>query len=341
MGKLINKLSDEEKDNAIERTMPEWQEPMLAKLTHDHFSDESWLYERKLDGQRVIAYVNSNGGVELKSRNRKSLNDTYPDIEKALSKKAVRGCILDGEVVAFDKNNVSDFQRLQPRMQASSREESKDSNVKVYYYIFDCTYIDGHDISKCSLNSRKKLLKEAVDWDDPLFWTPYRKREGIEYYKEACGKGWEGLIAKNSESGYTHGRSKQWLKFKCIKQQEFIIGGFTEPKGEREGLGALLLGFYDNNDLVYAGEVGTGFDNETLNYLRNKLENIERDSSPFDRGEPQKKDVHFVTPKLVCEVAFTEWTGEDKLRHPRYKGERDDKKPKNVHKEDISQEAEL
>ena len=341
MSDLIDRLSDEEREKARETSMPDWMDPMLAKLTHDYFSSDEWVFERKLDGERVMAYVEPDGEVRFMSRNQKRINESYPEIEEALADQAPAGCILDGEVVAFNAEHVSDFQRLQPRMHASSREESRESGVRVYYYIFDCLYVDGHDITGCGLRSRKKLLKAALNWDDPLRWTPHRNDDGLEYYKEACSKGWEGLIAKHAGSEYVHGRSSKWLKFKCIMQQEFVVCGFTEPHGERVGFGALLLGFYHEGDLVYAGKVGTGFDDETLEDLHDRLEDLKRETSPYDQGDPATKEVHFVTPELVCEVAFTEWTDADELRHPRYKGLRRDKAPEDVHKEAESQRAEL
>ncbi|MGC9529664.1 MAG: non-homologous end-joining DNA ligase [Candidatus Bipolaricaulaceae bacterium] len=341
MSNLLQRLSDEEREKARETSMPDWMDPMLAKLTHDHFTGEEWIFERKLDGERLLAYIEQDGQVRLMSRNQKRINDSYPEIEEALADQVPAGCILDGEVVAFDEHNVSDFQRVLPRRHASSRQEARQSGVKVYYYMFDCLYVEGHDITRCPLRSRKKVLKAAIRWDDPLRWTPHCNDDGLNYYKEACSKGWEGLIAKHAGSEYVHGRSSKWLKFKCVVQQEFVICGFTEPHGERVGFGALLLGFYRGDDLVYAGKVGTGFDDQTLNDLRGRLEALERETSPYDRGKPQTKGVHFVTPRLVCEVRFTEWTGDDDLRHPRYKGLRRDKDPKDVHKEAESQKGDL
>ncbi len=341
MSSLLQKLSAAEREKAKKRSMPDWMEPMLAKLTHDYFSNEDWIYERKLDGQRVITYVEPGGKVLLMSRNNKQLNATYPEIEEALTSQASHSCILDGEVVAFDEEGISDFQTLQPCMQTSSREESKASGVRIFYYVFDCLYIEGHDITGCALRSRKELLREALKWDDPLRFTPHHSGDGLEFYKEACEKGWEGLIAKRADSRYLHSRSSNWLKFKCSMGQEFVICGFTEPHGERVGFGALLLGFYQYRDLVYAGQVGTGFDDQTLKELRARLERIERKTSPYDRGDPQTKETHFVTPKLVCQVAFSEWTKDEKLRHPRFKGLRRDKEPEEVHKEGQSQAADL
>lgn len=336
MGKLIDRLGEDVRSKAKKASMPDWMDPMLAKLTHDHFTSEDWVFERKLDGERVIAYVNENGSVRLMSRNEKILNDTYPDIAGALEKHAPAGCILDGEMAAFGSEDVSDFQRLQPRMQAASREEAE-SQVKVWYYVFDIMYADGHDLSDVPLKARKALLREAVQWDDPLRFTPHRVADSLDDYEKACDKGWEGLIAKKADAGYTHGRSADWLKFKCVMQQEFVIGGFTEPEGERVGFGALLLGFYRDGKLVYAGQVGTGFDDEFLQDTREKLGELEREDSPFDEGDPPAKNTHFVEPELVGEVEFTEWTGEDRLRHPRFQGLRRDKKAKDVHKEAESQ----
>jgi len=341
MTDLLEKIPDDERKKCLRKPMPDWMEPMLAKLTHDYFSDEEWIFERKLDGERVLAYIKPDGKVWLMSRNKKQLNKHYPDIENALNNYAPRGCILDGEVVAFNKQGLSDFQKLQPRIQASSPDESIKSGVIVYYYIFDCLYMEGYNMTKCSVRTRKKLLKQALVWQDPLRFTPHHNGHGLKYFKEACENGWEGIIAKHSTSSYVPGRSRKWLKFKCVMQQEFVICGFTDPQGERVGFGALLLGFYRHGNLVYAGEVGTGYDDKTLKSLRSKMNRIERKTSPYDKGNPQKKSVHFITPKLVCSVAFTEWTEDNKLRHPRFKGLREDKRPEDTHKEAESQNAEI
>ncbi|HKL26923.1 MAG TPA: non-homologous end-joining DNA ligase [Desulfuromonadales bacterium] len=333
---FLEKLPEKERDKAKKKGLPEWIKPMLATLTDDPFTDPAWLFERKLDGERSLAFVESARKVRLLSRNRKSLNVSYPEIVDALADQTPADCILDGEIVAFNADKVSDFQRLQPRMQASDAEEARNSRIAVYYYIFDCVYLDGYDLAQCSLRSRKQLLKAAIDWQDPLRWTAHRNAEGFDYYRQACRKGWEGLIAKQADSAYVHSRSRKWLKFKCVKRQEFVIGGFTEPEGERIGFGALLLGFYRNDSLVYAGRVGTGFDDQTLKDLHGRLSRIERKTSPYGQGNPEGQDVHFVTPRLVCEVEFTEWTADDKLRHPRFKGLRRDKRAKDVHREEAS-----
>ncbi len=328
-------------DNAKRKDMPDWIEPMLAKLTHDHFEGEDWYFERKLDGERVLAFIDGKGNVALYSRNQKMINESYPEIVETLEENCNIPMILDGEVVAFNEDNISDFQKLQPRMHVNDRKESLDSDIEVYYYIFDCPYAQNHDLSECEIQQRKKFLKNNINWTDPLRFCKHWRGNGIEHYKSACKKGWEGLIAKKADSKYVHSRSSKWLKFKCIKQQEFIVVGFTEPEGERKGFGALLIGYYDEGKLVYSGEVGTGFDDEFLQDFRDKLDNIRIDKSPLDRGEPEKKNTHFVEPKYVCEVTFTEWTSSNKLRHPSFKGLRRDKKPEDVHKEDKNQIAEM
>jgi DNA ligase D-like protein (predicted ligase) len=339
MAELIDVMTDKGQKQAQKTEMPEWMDPMLARLTHDYFTDEDWYFERKLDGERVISYVRPDGSVHLLSRNQKHLNDHYPELEHALEDHAPHGVILDGEVVALNDQGVSDFEALQPRMQVSSRKEAEQSDVKVYYYLFDCLYADGHDITPCALKERKKVLKAIIDYEDPLRLIPQRIADDLGYYREACEKGWEGLIAKDSNARYVHSRSSKWLKFKCVAQQEFVIGGFTDPHGERVGFGAILIGFYRDSELVYAGKVGTGFDDDTLKHLRERFDDIERKTSPFDQGDVPDSEVHFVTPEMVCEVAFTEWTDHDKLRHPRYKGLRRDKSAHDVHKEIESQAA--
>ncbi|MDX1644451.1 MAG: non-homologous end-joining DNA ligase [Thermoanaerobaculia bacterium] len=334
----LDGLDDEQRSRARRRSLPDWLEPMLARLTHQPFSDPDWIYERKLDGERVLAFKDG-ASVRLMSRNEKELGDSYPEIVEALAEQPCERIVLDGEVVAFDSDGTSDFQRLQPRMQASSREEALASSVAVYYYLFDCPWAAGYDLSEVSLRSRKSVLFRLVEWDDPLRFTPHRNERGVDYLEEACERGWEGLIAKQADSEYSGGRSSRWLKLKCVERQELVIGGFTEPSGERVGLGALLLGFYRESELVYAGKVGTGFDEETLEDLRRRLDRLERQTSPFDRGDPDADGVHFVTPKLVCEIGFTEWTDDDKLRHPRYLGLRRDKPAEDVHKEAEAQEV--
>lgn len=332
MAKWLDRLDKDVREKLSKVKMPSDVNPMLATLTDNHFSDPEWLFERKLDGERCLAFHNGET-AHLYSRKPKSLDATYPEIREALEAQKT-SCIVDGELVAFDGDTTS-FSRLQKRMQIKKAEEARRSDVSVYYYIFDLIYLDGYDITALPLRERKKLLKHALRFEDPLRYTDHRLEDGEAYLREACKKGWEGLIAKDTNAGYQTGRSKKWLKFKCVNQQELVIVGYTDPEGERTGFGALLLGFYDKDDLHYAGRVGTGFDEEELTRLHKQLTRLERKTAPVvDDAQARSKGVHWVKPELVAEIGFTEWTQDNRLRHPRYLGLRHDKFAKEVIKEE-------
>jgi len=332
MNDLLKKLNDREKEKLKKKEQPEWTNPMLAKLSHEIFSDKNWIYERKLDGERILIFKNGNK-ISLKSRNKKELNETYPEIEEAIKDQDPKNFIIDGEMVAFD-GKITSFSKLQNRMHLKDPEEINKSKTRVYFYVFDIIYFEGYDLTKLGLTHRKAILKDAIKFKDPLRFTSHRTENGEKYHKEACKKGWEGLIAKKADSEYVHQRSSNWLKLKCVNQQEFVIGGYTDPEGERIGFGALLLGFYENGEFQYAGKVGTGFDDKTLEDLHQKLSKIKKKDPEFAENKdlPSKK-VHWVKPKYVAEIGFTEWTNTNKLRHPRYLGLRRSKKPGEVIKE--------
>lgn len=328
-----DELSDELRSRLKKQVQPEWTPPMLATLTHDPFSDVDWIYERKLDGQRLLAFRSGNE-VRLMSRNRKPNTERYPEIAESLAKIRSDDFIVDGEIVAFE-SGVSSFAKLQPRMQINDAQKARRSGVKVYFYVFDLLHLDGYDVTDLPLRNRKALLRKALDFDDPIRFSPHRNAEGLKFLDGACRSGWEGLIAKRADSPYKHSRSPDWLKFKCSNEQEFVIGGYTDPQGARVGFGALLLGYYEDGELQYAGKVGTGYDDETLRRLHRKLSALKRKTPPFAGSDLPGKGVHWVTPRLVAQVGFTEWTGDGKLRHPRYLGLRDDKDPKDVVREDV------
>lgn len=332
MASPLDALSEEER-RGLPDARPSFAKPMLAKLSHEIFSDPDWIFERKLDGERILT-VGKGGDVKLYSRNEKSADHNYPEIRDCLKKTAkTRNFTVDGEIAAF-RDGVSSFQALQPRMQARKPEQARQSGVKIYFYIFDIINVDGKSLEDLPLRTRKRVLKEAFDFKDPLRFTAHRNEEGEKFHAEACKKGWEGVIGKKADSKYLHTRSGNWLKLKCVRRQEFVIGGFTDPEGERTGFGALLVGYYENGKLRYAGKIGTGYDDETLKSLSGKLKNMERKTPPFsDQAELPSKGVHFVTPDLVCEAGFTEWTRGGKLRHPRYLGLRRDKEPGEVYRE--------
>jgi DNA ligase D-like protein (predicted ligase) len=315
----------------------DWPGPMLATLTHEPFSDPGWVYERKLDGERCIAARNGDE-VRLLTRNAKDLNDTYPELVDAIAAQDTDDFVVDGEIVAFD-DAVTSFRRLQQRMQIKDPDEARASAVAVYLYLFDIPFLLGRDCMALPLRIRKRLLRDAVRFDDPLRFTPHRNEHGEAYLEEACAKGWEGLIAKRADAPYSTSRSRDWLKLKCVARQELVIGGFTEPGGSRKGFGALVVGFHDGDALVCAGKVGTGFDDETLVSLHAEMAELEQDDPPFDRGELPGGAVHWIRPELVAEIGFTEWTGDGQLRHPRFIGLRRDKAPRDVVREDRRNKA--
>lgn len=329
----LDVLSDETREALRARQQPDWTSPMLATLTDDPFSDPEWVYERKLDGERFLTFRHGDD-VRLLSRNRKELNPSYPELVEAFEGQPTEDFIVDGEIVAFD-GNLTSFARLQPRMQTHDPDEARRSDVTVFCYLFDVLHVDGQDTTTLPLRDRKRVLEQTIDFSDPLRYATHRNEDGEAYHREACEKGWEGVIAKKADSPYAHSRSTDWLKFKCVAAQELVIGGFTEPEGSRVGFGALLVGYYDDGDLVYAGKVGTGYDEETLARLRNRLEGLERKTSPF-AGDVREKGARWATPDLVGEFGFTEWTQDGKLRHPRFKGLRRDKDPHDVVKEETS-----
>jgi DNA ligase D-like protein (predicted ligase) len=310
---------------------PEWIYPMLAVLTARRFSDERWIYERKLDGERCLVF---RGGdkINIMSRNKKALNDTYPDLIKAIKKVKRNDFIVDGEIVAFEGKATS-FAKLQKRMQVKKPDRKLLAEIPVTLYIFDVLYLNGRDLTGRPLFERKEALERNFYLEDPLRLLTFIRKKGEEYHQAACHKGWEGVIAKRLDSIYRSGRSEDWLKFKCSNQQEFVIGGFTDPMGSRVGFGALLIGFYENGKLKFAGKVGTGFNAELLRKLTKRLKEIERKESPFANDITGLRGVHWVKPVLVAQIAFTEWTEDGKLRHPRFVGIRRDKDPKEVIRE--------
>ena len=270
---------------------PEWIVPMAATLTQERFTGPEWVFERKYDGIRVLAFKRGTD-VRLFSRNR--LPQHLPAVAEAIGRLPPRNAVLDGEVT----------------WRSSSNDEPG-----ILYHVFDVLWLDGRDVMPLPLDGRRALLT-ALPFASPLARvTPLTSDKPWE---RACAEGWEGVIAKRRDSAYEHRRSRHWLKMKCETSQEFTIGGFTDPQGGRVGLGALLVGCFEAGEFVYAGKVGTGLDTNMLLDLRRRLDAIERPASPFSRatGLPRLR-VHWVEPRITVSVAFIEWTVHRKLRHPR------------------------
>jgi DNA ligase D-like protein (predicted ligase) len=304
--------------------------PMKAVLVDAPFSDPGWLFERKLDGIRCGA-IRRAGRVRLQSRTGEPLNRSYPELVDALEGGGP-DAIADGEIVAF-RGGVTSFSRLQGRMQIRDPERARRSRIAVYLYLFDLLELDGADLRERPLRERKRALRRAAAFRGHVRFTPHRVAEGEAYFREACRRGWEGVIAKRADSPYAATRSRDWRKIKCSRAQELVIGGWTAPKGTRQRLGALLVGYFEDGALRYAGKVGTGFDNATLEMLGDELERRERPDPPFaDGGLP--RTVRWAEPELVAQVAFTEWTRDGRLRHPRFEGLRRDKPAAEVVREE-------
>jgi ATP-dependent DNA ligase len=280
---------------------PEWIVPMAATLTQERFAGPEWLFERKFDGIRLLAYKQG-ADVRLYSRNR--LRQNIPSIANAIAALPVRDAILDGEM---------------------------DWSRGASYHVFDVMWLDGRDVTALALEERRALL-EALPFGPPLHRV--RAIDHPRPWERACEDGWEGVIAKRRDSRYEQRRSPLWLKMKCEASQELVIGGFTDPQGGRVGLGALLVGFFEKDDLVFAGRVGTGFDTKLLLDLRTRLDALEIARPPFTRGTglPRVR-AHWVRPEIVVQVAFIEWTVHGKLRHPRLLGVRFDKAAREVVRE--------
>ncbi|MGI8576939.1 MAG: non-homologous end-joining DNA ligase [Nocardioidaceae bacterium] len=338
-------LTDEAVGQVPVEPISEVPGPALATLTRERFTNANWLFERKLDGMRVLA-ERSRDGVILRSRNGAAAGASFPEIVEALAAQHTPDFVVDGEVVAFDGAQTS-FAGLQPRMHVSDAAKARRSGVEVFYYVFDLLHLDGHSARALALRDRKDLLRELFDWRDPLRFTEHRNADGEAYFREACAKGWEGIIAKRAAAPYKPGRTRDWLKFKCEQGQEFVIGGWTDPQGSRLGFGALLLGYFDETTaLVYAGRVGTGFDRAMLASLHKRLVALERRSPAYDESTLPRAAasragvhgaisgvIHWATPELVAQVSFAEWTRDGQLRHPRFVGLREDKAARDVVRE--------
>lgn len=305
--------------------MPHLILPMMAKLADKPFNHPDWIFENKWDGFRAVAEV-KNGEVELYSRSQKSFKEQYPQLVKALKKLAVKNVILDGEIVVQDEKGRVVFQDLQ-NFQNTPTEY-------LYYYVFDILYLNGLDLTHLPLLERKKHLEKVLQNSDPIRYSEHVVENGIDFFKKAEALKTEGIMAKKADSRYQLGkRSDNWLKVKTHLRQEVVIGGFTEPKGSRVHLGALLLGVYENGELKYTGQAGSGFNRESLEMLIKKLKPLEQAESPFAGKVKVSREVTWVKPVLVCEVSFAEWTAAGLMRQAIFEGLRSDKKATDVVRE--------
>jgi bifunctional non-homologous end joining protein LigD len=311
------------------QTMP--IELMLATLTDRRDFGDDWLLERKFDGERCVARK-AGGEVRLESRTAKDLTSTYPEIRAAVAAQQARDLLLDGEVVAYDGAQTS-FSRLQQRLGVRNPSPEEVAAYPVVFCVFDVLLIDGDDLRDRPLSDRRARLESAIAPSPALQVSEAWHGDSQRRFAQACGAGWEGLIAKRAEAPYVSGRSRDWLKLKCVWEQEFVIGGYTDPAGVRTDFGALLVGYYDDGRLRYAGKVGTGYSQATLRDLGARLRELETRESPFVDARPIPRGTHWIRPELVAQVGFAEWTNDGRLRQPRFLGLRDDKRPAEVVRE--------
>src|ERR1700722_5917538 len=296
---------------------------MLATLTDRRDFGDDWILERKFDGERCVVRK-VDGDVQLESRTGKDLTGTYPEVRSAVAAQAPRRLLLDGEVVAHD-GDPTPSPRLQQRLGVSRPSPEQVAKYPVVYCVFDLLEIDGEDLTERPLVERRALLTTAIRPSAALQHTDAWRDDSQGRFAAACRSGWEGLIAKRANAPYVAGRSKDWLKLKCVWEQEFVIGGYTDPSGSRKHFGALLVGYYEQGNLRYAGKVGTGYSSATLHDLGSRLRELHPAEPAFLDARPVPRGTHWTRPVLVAQIGFAEWTNDGRLRQPRFLGLRDDK----------------
>jgi bifunctional non-homologous end joining protein LigD len=304
---------------------------MLATLTDRRDFGRDWLLERKFDGERCVARKEGDT-VRLESRTGKDLTDTYPELQAALAAQRFDRFLLDGEVVVFDGEQTS-FSRLQQRLGVTRPAPALVEAFPVVYCVFDLLEADGEDLTGRPLVERRARLEQATRPTERLRISEAWRDGSERRFAEACRSGWEGLVAKRADAPYARGRSKDWLKLKCVLGQEFVIGGYTDPAGSRSDFGALLVGYYEGDRLRYAGKVGTGYSAQRLAELGARLRKLEIREPPFADARPIPRGTHWTRPELVAQIGFAEWTAEGRLRQPRFLGLREDKPPADVVRE--------
>jgi bifunctional non-homologous end joining protein LigD len=304
---------------------------MLATLTDRRDFGDDWLLERKFDGERCVARKDG-GDVRLESRTGKDLTGTYPEVRAAVAAQRARDVLLDGEVVAYDGEQTS-FSRLQQRLGVTNPSADHVAAYPVVFCVFDLLEIEGEHLISRPLIERRARLMESIRPSAALQLSQAWRGDSERRFAEACRSGWEGLIAKRAAAPYVRGRSKDWLKLKCVWEQELVIGGYTDPAGSRTDFGALLVGYYEDGRLKYAGKVGTGYTTATLRQLGPRLRELDSPQSPFVDARPIPRGTHWTRPELVAQIGFAEWTSDGRLRQARFLGLRDDKPPAEVVRE--------
>src|SRR6185369_14108399 len=295
-------------------SIPKIEQPMLATLVTKAFDNDEWLFELKLDGMRAIV-VKNGAKVEMWTRNVKTLAHRFPTLAKAVESLPVESVVLDGEIVALDEKGQAHFHLIQPRIHLSRAKDiaAADEQIPVYLYAFDLLYINGFNLMKFPLEERKAVLRKLIpDNSGWIRFADHVEGTGVQFFKAVHQHGLEGIVAKLRKSSYQQGRSRAWLKIKSEQTDHFVVGGFTPPEGSRKYFGALLLGLYNNGDLIYVGRAGGGFDDRSLAATSKQLQLLIRKKSPFKEVPSEVRKATWVQPQLVCEVKFNEWTSDKK-----------------------------
>src|ERR1051325_2465655 len=299
--------------------MPSVIKPMLATLVDEPFSDPDWIFETKWDGYRSVCFL-KNGKVRFVSRNQIEMTPQYPELANIAKEVSAKEAILDGEICALDARGIPRFQMLQRR--------GGTQRPPIVYFVFDLLYVDGYDLTACTVVERKEKLAEILQPSDVIKLSEHIEGEGKAFFREIEKFQLEGMMAKRADSKYVQKRSSDWLKIKTVMRQEVVIGGYTQPRGGRSHFGSLVCGLYRDDELHYVAHTGGGFNEKLLASLYKLMQPLKIDKSPFVEVPKTNEPVQWIKPQLVAEVKFSEWTADNQLRHPVFVGLREDKKPK-------------
>ena len=327
---MAKHINAENLPGARRSALPKFIAPQLATLVKEPPSGDEWVHELKFDGYRMLCYLDR-GEVRFWSRNGKDWTSKFPNLSAAARSFPVETSIIDGEVVILDRDGRSNFQRLQHAIGSGGA-------ASFCFQAFDLMYLDGLDLSRVTLEDRKRLLRtlfSSIPVSSPLRYSDHIEGNGALFFQHACQTGVEGIVSKLRTSHYDSARSRSWLKVKCSKRQEFVIVGYTDSSKGLPGFGALILGVYEEGQLIYAGRVGTGFSIKQRIELKHRLDQIARETSAFSSlpKDPGLREAHWLEPTLVAEVSFIEWTSDGSIRHPSFQGLREDKLARDVRRE--------